>query len=600
MFIREKKFKNRSKSYLQIVENEWENGHVKQKVILSLGCLQSLKSSGELRKMANSLLKFCESEHFSIEDAQEERRYHWGIPNVIEQLWNLFNFSTILAECSKNRSREFDLERAVKLMLQDRFISPCSKLKSYEKQGKYENLDEVPMHHLYRSLDYLCEFKEQIEQKLFEKNRTLFNMRVDVVFYDVTTFYFESETSDSLRDCGFSKDNKFGEVQVVMGLLVDMDGRPIGYDIFPGNTYEGHTLKMAIGKLEKKFAIQKLILVADRGMMSGENLNIIRNSGYEYIISCRLKKLHKDLQKEVLDLESYQDMPVVPNTQDQGEPEMKKYKIMLPENIFADVLLPLQNEANPQDIYRAIRKITKRVHDPLLKKKLRAFRHNPFTSDNRQQLVKEIEHYLAQRWILTWSSKRAHRDKAKRDLLIEKAQELLAGPAQSLSQRGPRRYLKLHAEEISLDQARIEKEQEWDGFYGICTNNPDLHWQTILEHYRNLWHIEESFRILKSHFQTRPMFHWTVKRVKGHLVLCFIAFLFERTLELQLKKLKIDYSPDKIREALNSMQLSLLDVRGQKFHLCANINSLSKEILKILHIKMPPKIAPVEKIEHSE
>ena len=90
------------------------------------------------------------------------------------------------------------------------------------------------------------------------------------------------------------------------------------------------------------------------------------------------------------------------------------------------------------------------------------------------------------------------------------------------------------------------------------------------------------------------MFHWTAKRVKGHLVLCFIAFLFERTLELELKQRKIDYSPDKIREAINSMQLSLLEVKGQKFHLCANINSLAREILKILHIKMPLKIAPIQ------
>lgn len=599
MFIREKKFKGTNKVYIQIVENERIGTQVKQKIILSLGCLKALKKSGELKRLANSLLKYCESERFRIEDIQEERRYHWGIPKVIEQLWNLFDFSTILAECAKNRSLEFDFQRAVKLMLQDRFIGPCSKLKSYEKQEKYESLDEVPLHHFYRSLDCLAEFKDQIEQKLFEKNRTLFNMRVDVVFYDVTTFYFESETADALRNFGFSKDNKFNEVQVVMGLLVDMDGRPIGYDIFPGNTYEGHTLKTAIAKLEKKFFIQKLILVADRGMMSGDNINIIRNSGYEYIISCRLKKLDKDLQKKVLDLDSYSDMPGEIQDAQDGEPEIRKYKIMLPENVFGDVMEALQN-GNAQNVYLSIRKITRHVHDPFLRKRLRAFRHESFTPENCQQLVKEINHYLAQRLILTWSSKRAHRDKAKRDLLIEKAQELLAGTPQALSQRGPRRYLKLAAQEISLDQARIEKEEQWDGFYGISTNNPDLHWQTILENYRNLWHIEESFRILKSQFETRPMFHWTARRIKGHLVLCFIAFLFERTLELELKQRKIDYSPDKIREAITSMQLSLLEVKGQKFHLCANINNLAREILKILHIKMLPKIAPIQENVTSE
>lgn len=382
-----------------------------------------------------------------------------------------------------------------------------------------------------------------------------------------------------MREFGFSKDNKFNEVQVVMGLLVDMDGRPIGYDIFPGNTYEGHTLKTAIAKLEKKFFIHKLILVADRGMMSGDNINIIRNSGYEYIISCRLKKLDKDLQKEVLDLDSYSDMPGEVQDAQDDKPEIRKYKIMLPENVFGDVMEALQN-GNAKNVYRSIRKITRHVHDPFLRRKLRAFRHESFTPENCQQLVKEIKHYLAQRLILTWSSKRSHRDKAKRDLLIEKAQELLAGTPQALSQRGPRRYLKLAAQEISLDQARIEKEEQWDGFYGISTNNPDLHWQTILENYRNLWHIEESFRILKSQFETRPMFHWTARRIKGHLVLCFIAFLFERTLELELKQRKIDYSPDKIREAINSMQLSAsgqnaLKLGKIRFTLFANLLPIS-------------------------
>lgn len=109
--------------------------------------------------------------------------------------------------------------------------------------------------------------------------------------------------------------------------------------------------------------------------------------------------------------------------------------------------------------------------------------------------------------------------------------------------------------------------------------------------------IEESFRILKSHFETRPIFHWTPKRIEGHLVLCFIAFLFERTLELELKQRHIEYSSEKIREALNTMQLSLLEVKGQRLSLYANINPLGREILKILKIKIPPKIVPVQGVQ---
>lgn len=601
MFIREKK-NNNKKSYLQIVENKRIGSRIKQKVVLSLGCLQSLKASGELRKLAKSLLKHCESAGASIDDLQEERRLHWGMPKIISYLWELFDFPSILEECSKNRALEFDYQSAIKLMIADRFTSPCSKLKSYERQGEYSGVDEIPLHQLYRALDRLADFKEQIEHRLFEKNRSLFNMCVDVVFYDVTTFYFESFTADELRDRGFSKNNKIDEVQVVLGLLVDMDGRPIGYELFPGNTYEGHTLRTAIDKLKQRFTIQKLILVADRGMMSADNLEIIKTSGYEYIISCRLKKLGKTREQQVLDLASYTNMPqqrpVAPQSDE--EPEINKYKIMVPENIFSEVLFALKNQQSAQDVYRVIRKTTKSVPDQYLKKTLRNFRHEPFTPESCQRLTKAIECYLAHRWILTWSSQRAKRDKAKRDLLVGKAQEIAAGSAQILSQRGPRRYLKLAAQKVSLDQARIEQESRWDGFYGICTNNPDLHWQTILDHYHNLWRIEESFRILKSHFETRPMFHWTAKRIKGHLVLCFIAFLFERTLELDLKQRQVPYSPTKIRDAMNSLQLSVVEAKGHQFHLYANINVLAREILKICHIKVPPKLLPVQKVRESE
>ncbi len=598
MFIREKKNNKTKKSYLQIVENERIGSQIKQKVVLSLGCLQSLKTSGELRKLAKSLLKYSESDGASIGDLQEERRLYWGMPKIIGRLWELFDFPSILDECSKNRALEFDFQRAIRLMIADRFASPCSKLKSYERQGEYADIEEVPLHQLYRALDCLADFKEQIEHQLFEKNRTLFNMCVDVVFYDVTTFYFESQTADELRDRGFSKDNKIDEVQVVLGLLVDMDGRPIGYELFPGNIYEGHTLRTAIDKLQKRFDIQKLILVADRGMMSADNLELIRTSGYEYIISCRLKKLGKVLEQQVLDLDSYTGMPqeTPADPQSDEEPEINKYKIMMPENVFSQVLSALQNQPSAQDVYRAIRKTTKHVTDQHMKETLRDFRHQQFTTEACQKLTTTIENYLAQRWILTWSSQRAKRDKAKRDLLVEKAQQIASGSAQLLSQRGPRRYLKLAAQQVSLDQARIEQESRWDGFYGICTNNSDLHWQTILEHYHSLWRIEESFRILKSHFETRPMFHWTAKRIKGHLVLCFIAFLFERTMELELKQRHVPYSPTKIREAINSLQLSVVEAKGQRFHLYANVSTLAREILKICHIKLPPKLAPAQQV----
>jgi transposase len=596
MFVREKKFKNRAKSYLQIVENQKVDGHVKQNVILSLGCLQSLKENGDLKRLTDSLLKFCEQDLPNIHNAQEERRINWGVPKIIEKLWRLFDFDGILRRCCKDRAIKADFYRTIELMLSDRFLCPCSKLRSYEKQDKYGDC-EVELHCLYTTLDYLAEFKKQIEKELFDKNVSLFNMQVNVVFYDVTTFHFESEDADDLRDFGFSKNGKYQEVQVVLGMLVDQEGRPIGYDLFPGNFYEGHTLKTAIEKLKQRFAIEKLIVVADRGMMSQDNLKAVRDSGYEYIISARLKKLPEVIQEQVLDLDSYDDMPVVADSENSEEGKLK-YKIYTYPDVFSSLLVTLATGKPAKDVYREIRKITKQVLDAQLVKSLRAFRKLPFSDENCREIVKEIEHHRCQKLILNWSEKRANRDKAKRDLLIAKAQDLLNAPIESISQRGARRYLKFTSESVALAYEKIEEDAKWDGFYGIMTNSHDLDWWTILEQYRNLWRIEESFRILKSHFQTRPMFHWTPRRIEGHMVLCFIAFLFERTLELELRKRKITYSPGKIRDAFHCMEASLLNIAGRSFYLVGKLDELGKEILNILRIKTPAKLMLAEQFEH--
>ena len=612
MFIRDKKNKKSGKNYLQIVENKWVDGKTKQEVILSLGCLQTLRETGQLRRLAKSLIKYCEEGDFiESKDIEEKERVYWGVPKIVDKLWLKFDLGDILQRCFAKRSVKFDFCQAVKLMLADRFHCPCSKLKSYEGQYKYAFYETVDQQHLYRSLDYLAEFKDKIEKMLFEKNTDLFNMSVDVVFYDVTTLYFESEKADDLRNFGFSKDHRVSEVQVVLGLLVDQEGRPIGFDLFPGNMYEGHTLKDAISKLKVRFAIEKLIIVADRGMLSKENIEFIKGSGYEYIISARLRKLSKPLQEEVLKLETYDEIPkqseyldlpyyeeIVESRQARQEEESKppKYRIFIPENVFGKVLRALHEQQSPKSVYRQISKITKTIPDTRFVQTLRDFKKLPFTAENCRQLEKQIENYLQQRLIVTWYNKRARRDKAKRDALIEKAQQLVNAPAEKISQRGARRYVKpVGSEYYELHTDKIREDAKWDGFYGIYTNNLDLRWQTIQQHYHTLWKIEESFRVFKSHLETRPMFHWTPNRIRGHLVVCFIAFLFERTIEIELKQREIDFSPPKIREAINSMQASVVEIENQKFYLMANIkNTLAKQILKCFNIKAPKKIVPAE------
>jgi len=187
-------------------------------------------------------------------------------------------------------------------------LEPRSKLVTYFPQHSYLNLPEVSLNHLYRSLDLLCDYKETLEEKIFQLNRHLFNLQVDVIFFDVTTFYFSSTKANALKDFSFSKNGKFNRVQAVLGLLVDCEGRPVGYELFPGNTFDGHTLGAALEKLEKRFGLRRVIIVADRGINSKLNLKRIVDGGYGYIVAARLKSMGREIIQQAMAKDGYVDV----------------------------------------------------------------------------------------------------------------------------------------------------------------------------------------------------------------------------------------------------------------------------------------------------
>ncbi len=192
MFIRE--VKSRGKTYLNIIESFWKDGKSRHRSIASLGRLDILKDSDQLFRIANALLKYCkEKQNFrDISTSEEMGRRSWGYPSVFRKLWDLFGLEPLLSGLLKGSKTQFDFFSAVFLMLVDRLSDPKSKLACYEKQEKYHGIRRNELQHLYRALDILSDGKEKIENHLFEKNRNLFNMRVDVILYDVTTIYFES------------------------------------------------------------------------------------------------------------------------------------------------------------------------------------------------------------------------------------------------------------------------------------------------------------------------------------------------------------------------------------------------------------------------
>ncbi len=534
--------------YLQIVESYKKQGVSKHKIIANLGRADVLINSG-LENIVASLYKLVNKEKTKLRDIttlKEEARLNYGYI-VYKKLWNKYSLNQLIKTIGENKKIEYDIEQIVFWLVINRLLSPSSKRAHYLSRQKYINSEnETELHQIYRSLDVLAENKEKIEEDIFNKNRNLFNMQIDVVFYDVTTFHFESQRKDELRDFGFSKANKVNEVQVVMGLLIDNEGRPIGYELFPGNTFDGKTMLRILRKLKTKFNINRIVIVADKGLNSKINFKEIKSNGFDYIVSSRIKNMSKKLQNQILDEKGYISYS-----------EGYKYKVIDYENEVV-----YKNEE------------TKKTEQLILKEKI----------------------------VCTYSDKRAIKDKRDRQRAVEKAKELLENRDYGKLKRksGYKKYINIEgspAQSYNLDEKRIKTDARFDGYYAISYSKLDLSPEEVISQYHNLYRIEESFRLLKSTMKTRPIYLRKKEHIEGHFVICFFAFLLERELELRLRKRKIEYSSEKIKEALNSLEFSKIKIENETLYLRGKYEPLASKIMGILKIKLPQKLNTTEQIE---
>ena len=181
-----------------------------------------------------------------------------------------------------------------------RLCYPVSKLKTTDYLFKYKGVS-IDVESVYRYLDKLNnQQKEQIQNISYSHTLKVLNNEIRIVFYDVTTLYFEAEQEDDLRKTGFSKDGKHQQPQIVLGLLVSTGGYPLAYEMFEGKKYEGHTMLPVIEAFKAKYKLQKMVVVADAGLMSNDNITELQNKGYEYIIGARIKNETKSIEKQIL------------------------------------------------------------------------------------------------------------------------------------------------------------------------------------------------------------------------------------------------------------------------------------------------------------
>jgi len=331
MFVRVKTTPNSPRKSVQIVQSIRDGDKVKQKIVRHVGIalndfeLEKLKDLGEyikanieneikpmlyqpeeLAEAAIEARKKKDDEKeikVNLRNLEEEQRVTSGIHEVYGDLFSELKFDELFDD-KKKKAQNI---RLLKNIVMARIANPKSKRGSVmmleNDFGIKLNLD-----HVYQMMDRVDDdVIDKIQQRSFDATYGLFKEKLDVLFYDCTTLYFESFTEDELKENGFSKDNKFNQPQVLLSIIVSKHGLPVGYDLFPGSTYEGHTLQNAIDSLKKRFSIDKIVFVADAGMLNKDNLTMLENNNLEYIVGARLKNMKASLHPEITDLATYRD-----------------------------------------------------------------------------------------------------------------------------------------------------------------------------------------------------------------------------------------------------------------------------------------------------
>ena len=314
-------------------------------------------------------------------------------------------------------------------------------------------------------------------------------------------------------------------------MLIDQNKQPVGYQVYRGKKYEGHTFEDSVKRLKEKYQIEKVICVADTGMMTEDNRDEVQSARYDYIFGERLKNLSRGIQSEILDISHYKPLSV--EDPDTGQT------------------------------------ITIRYY---------------------------VTGYQGRKLLSTYSEKRAAKDKAEREEKIEKAKKFLQDP-EKLSKKAKTYFIKKEGDNVySLDEEKIKRSEQFDGFMTVATNNRELSNEQILEAYKQLYKIEQSFRTFKTFLETRPMFHWTETRILGHLALCYISFTLLNYLQIQLKKHSTPLSENKIRKALTKMQLRLVSQNDKEYYVRSKTTDDAHKIMKVLGLKQIPDLTPREAI----
>lgn len=439
----------------------------------------------------------------------------------LEKIYYDLNLNKICEDISNKYSFKYDLNNILSRLLYGRIIFPSSKLATYNLSKKFIEQPNFELQHIYRALEVIAKENEFIQAELYKNSLKKAKRNTGVLYYDCTNFFFELEQEDGLKQYGPSKENKNTPI-VQMGLFMDGDGIPLAFNITPGNTNEQTTLTPTEQKILDDFKLSKFIVCTDAGLASTANRKFNDKEDRAFITTQSIKKLKKHLKEWALS-------PTGWNLNN----DTKQYDI-----------------SKLEDTSESIEKYKNKVF-------------------YKERWIKE--NGLEQKLIVTFSLKYKFYQQRIRNNQIERAQKAMKNKSfklDKINQNDFKRFITktsvtkdgevAEKKILSLNTNQIEKEQKYDGFYGVCTNLED-NAEEIIKVNQRRWEIEESFRIMKSEFKARPVYLSRDDRIIAHFTTCFLSLVLHRYLE---KELNEKYTASEIIDTLREMNLNQIDEIG--------------------------------------
>lgn len=540
MFIGTLYEKKTGRTKLKIVEGYRAEGKVKQRMVKDLGYLDELqkqfddpiahfktvaKQMTAEKNLAKEKVQVMVPVHSTLVrkeslPPEESNRKNIGY-SALSVLYHQLEIDYFLNNRRRYKKFEANLNSIFKMLVFNRAMFPDSKKGAWENRGIFFEDSRYSLEDVYRSLDYFLQWRPALLNHLHTRMQSQYGRDTLLLYYDVTNYYFEIDEPDNLRKKGVSKEHRPKPI-VQMGLFMDEMGLPVSYDLYQGNANDSTTLPSMLDDTVVGFGMHHLIVVADKGMMSGDNIAHIRLMHNGYVISYSVRGADQQFKDYVLDDQGYTEV-----CDSEGHLVSKHKSRFVPREIWV-------------------------------------------TTDEG----KRKKSIVNERQIIIYSDAYARRAKKERQKAIAKAEKQLWTFSKDAkpSNQGVARYIKKVPIDrktgnitvdsdymVLLDKKRIAEEEQLDGYYAICTNviglvpeqkpfkgrcryTPDGFFQLnkvvtdddIIGMYKGLWRIEETFKVTKSELRARPVYLSTETHIRAHFLICFVSLLLMRLLEFRL------------------------------------------------------------------